>query len=236
MEPSKEYAVKCWQCGAEYNALESTFCNHPSPSKICPFCLNCFCQASEEYQKNFWDKSPRKLLEEKLIMENRASIKLGEMLIRAGKITTEQLKEAIEKQKVIRKHLGEIIVMMDLLTPEELELYLIDQKQIEEIDLKNIKINMSLVERIGIDFCSLHRVIPLEILTVKNLEALRLAVTPDVDLNRVKMNERIQDFTVIPYIAKSEEIDRVLRLLKGDVDQKDVLVLDDLSDDQVGSV
>lgn len=174
------------------------------------------------------------MLEEKLIMENRASLMLGEMLIRAGKITTEQLKEAIEKQKVIRKHLGEIIVMMDLLTPEELELYLIDQKQIEEIDLKSIKIDTDLVERIGIDFCSLHRVIPLEILKVNDFEALRLAITPIVDLNKVKMNERIMDFTVIPYIAKPEEIDHVLGVLKGDVDQKDVLVLDDMSDDQVG--
>jgi hypothetical protein len=229
-----EYVVKCWKCMAEYNALESPFCNHPSPSKICPFCLSCFCQATEEYQADFWDHSPRQLLEEKLIIENRTSLMLGEMLIRAGKITTDQLKEAIEKQRVIRKHLGEIIVMMDLLTPEELELYLIDQKQIEEIDLKNIKINTDLVERIGIDFCSLHRVIPLEMMRLNDRNALRLAVTPKVDLNRVKTNERIREFTVIPYIAKSDEIDRVLRILNGEVDEKNVLVLNDESDDGSG--
>ena len=215
---------------AEFNAMEATFCNHPGPSKTCPFCLACLCQAPEEYQQNFWQNSPRELLEEKLVMENKANLKLGEILIRAGKITTVQLKDAIEKQKVLRKRLGEIIVMMDLLTPDELELYLIDQKQMDEIELKDLKINVGLVERIGIDFCSLHQVIPLEIFKLDNVEVLRLAVPPGVDLSQVKMNDRIKEFTVIPYIAKPEEIDSVLRRFKGEVDEKDILVLDDESD------
>ena len=42
MAQSNEYIVSCWQCMAEYNAQDSPFCNHPSPSKTCPFCLNCF--------------------------------------------------------------------------------------------------------------------------------------------------------------------------------------------------
>jgi hypothetical protein len=234
MEKSIDYIVKCWRCMAEFNAMEATFCNHPSPSKICPFCLACLCQAPEEYQQNFWENSPRELLEEKLVMENKANLKLGEILIRAGKITTVQLKDAIEKQKLLRKRLGEIIVMMDLLTPDELELYLIDQKQMDDIELKDLKINVELVERIGIDFCSLNRVIPLEIFTLDNVEVLRLAVTPGVDLSQLKMNERIKEFTVIPYSASPEEIDSVLRTFKGDVDDKDILVLDDESDRKTG--
>lgn len=157
-----EYRVICWFCTAEFNALDAPFCNHTELTKICPFCLRCSCDAPEDYQKKFWENSPKELLEEKLIVENKSSFKLGEILIRAGKITKLQLKEAIEKQRILKKRLGEVIVMMDLLTPDELDLYLVDQKIIEEIDLKQKRIDHKLIEKIGVDFCVLFKVIPLE--------------------------------------------------------------------------
>lgn len=226
----RDYLVQCWHCRAEFNALEVPFCKHAGPTKVCPFCLNCSCQATEEYKENFWNNAPKQLLEEKLIQENQANFKLGEILIRAGKITKNQLVEAIEKQRILKKRLGEIIVMMDLLTPEELELYLIDQKSIDEIDLPDLRLNMDLLERVGIDFCVLNQVIPLESFKINHHEILRLAIAPGVEPSKLKMEERIRDFTVIPYRAKTEDIQRLLKQIAGDQDQGEILVLEDEGD------
>lgn len=227
MEREKGYPVKCWHCMAEFNALESPFCKHASPTKVCPFCLNCSCQAPENYRKNFWLNAPKQLQEEKLIRESQVNFRLGEILIRAGKISADQLMYAIGKQRILKKRLGEIFVMMDLLTPEELELYLIDQKDIDEIDLLNLRLNKDLLERVGIDFCIINQVIPLESFQINHYEILRLAIAPKVDPSRLKMDERVKDFTVIPYRARTDDIQHLLRQITGDQDQGEVLVLED---------
>jgi len=224
---NSEYRVICWFCTAEFNALDAPFCNHTDLTKICPFCLHCSCDAPNNYQKKFWENGPKELLEEKLIVENKSSFKLGEILIRAGKITKAQLKEAIEKQKVLKKRLGEVIVMMDLVTPDELQLYLVDQKIIEEIDLKKKRIDFKLIEKIGVDFCVLFEVIPLEEFFIDEHPFLRLAVLSKEKLNQIKKHERVKNYTVIPYMAKIEDIEVLLKKITREEDVEDVLLLGD---------
>jgi len=109
MTGGEEYIISCWHCAAPFNAYEASFCQHADPTIICPFCLKCFCDAPVEYKKNFVKNSPRKLLEEKIQLEEGRDLKLGERLIKAGKITGNQLKQAIENQKLLNKRLGEFI-------------------------------------------------------------------------------------------------------------------------------
>src|SRR5438874_6781125 len=57
--------------------------------------------------------------------------RLGDILVRSGRITAEQLQGAIDQQEGDREHkLGEIIVQLGVLTREELESYM--RLQIEE--------------------------------------------------------------------------------------------------------
>ena len=77
MNDKPDYHVNCWQCMAEFNALDAPFCSHNDPTKICPFCLHCSCEAPDEYQRKFWDDGPRQLKEEKWMLENRSSLRLG---------------------------------------------------------------------------------------------------------------------------------------------------------------
>lgn len=226
-EQNREYRVVCWYCTAEFNALAAPFCNHTNLTKICPFCLHCSCDAPKDYQKKFWENSPKELLEEKLIVENKNSFRLGEILVRAGKITKLQLLEAIKKQKILKKRLGEVIVMMDLLTPEELELYLVDQKMIEEVDLKKKRVDYKLIEKIGVDFCVLFKVIPLEEVFIDEDKFLRLAVSSTKELNRIRKNERVKKYTLIPYIAKMEDIEIILKKITREEDPEDILILGD---------
>ena len=44
------YPVTCWNCLGEFDALGAVWCSDDpkSPTKLCPFCLHCFCDASAE--------------------------------------------------------------------------------------------------------------------------------------------------------------------------------------------
>ena len=76
------------------------------------------------------------------------SFKLGELLVNAEKITRFHLEEGIEKQNRHKKKIGEIFIMMGLLTPEELNLFLILQKTLAEIECQHVEIDFSLFKKI----------------------------------------------------------------------------------------
>lgn len=208
MEP---YVLSCWFCTCEYDAAEASFCNHIDPTLICPFCLKCACDAPEEYKNEFLKKCPKNILEEKLILESRTSLKLGEMLIRAGKITRPNLLLAIEKQKTFKKRIGEIFVMMNLLTPDELSIYLAEQQGIEKIDLRNYDIDFELIEKIGRPFCLKNKIIPIEYYETNKEKILRFVIHSKEDLVKLKTSKELKNFVLIPYHASPKDMKRLFQ-------------------------
>lgn len=219
---AEEYVIKCWFCTCEFDGNEASFCSHVDATLICPYCLKCCCDAPQEYKNKFLKSCPKKILEEKLILESRASLKLGEILIRAGKITRSNLLSAINKQKSFKKRIGQIFILMDLITPEELSLYLMEQKWIDHIDLENFEIDFDLVETIGKDFCLAHKIIPIESYELSDKKILRLALSSKDDLVKLKITTQLRDFILIPYEGDPEDIKRLLKKVK----EYDVMVLE----------
>ncbi len=217
----EKYLMMCWFCNSQFDAAEASFCSHIDPTLICPFCLRCACEAPEEYKNNFLKNCPKKVLEEKLILESKKSLKLGEILIRAGKITKENLIAAIEKQKVFNKRIGEIFIMMNLLTHAELSLYLMEQKSIEEIDLKNFEIDFDLIDKIGKEFCLAQKIIPIEYYETNGEKVLKFVIYSEEDLLKLRACNELKKFVLLPYNAPQEVIKRLLQEIK----ESDILVL-----------
>ena len=205
-----QYVIKCWHCMAEFDVLASPWCNHSNPTKICPFCLKCFCDASDEYKKEFLQNSPPQMVTELISPPPQLYLKIGEVLVKAGKITEEQLQKALHKQRILKKKLGEILMMMSLVTPDELQLYLLNQKSLEEIDLRNVDLDLSLVQRIGKEFCLDYKIIPIEIREIKDGEVFRFAFYSLENLSRLKRKSEFKRFKLIPYMAKKEDIQSIL--------------------------
>ncbi len=217
-----EYIIKCWFCTCEFDGGEASFCSHTDPTLICPYCLKCGCEAPEDYKNNFLKNCPKGILEEKLILESRASLKLGELLIRAGKITRNNLLSAIEKQKTFNQRIGQIFIMMKLLTPKELTVYLKEQRGIDRINLDGFELDFELVEKIGKDFCLYHKVIPIELYQLNNEKVLRMVIYSHDDLLKIKKNPQLKDYVLIPYEAYKKNVDRLLDQIRG----YDVMVLE----------
>jgi type IV pilus assembly protein PilB len=116
----EHYLAICWNCLGEFDALSAVWCSDDpkNPTKLCPFCFRCFCEASETYKREFWKGAPPRLQEE-LQTLGRSKDRLGDVLIRMRKITTSQLLEALVEQKQTRRKLGEILVERKLVHPED---------------------------------------------------------------------------------------------------------------------
>jgi type II secretory ATPase GspE/PulE/Tfp pilus assembly ATPase PilB-like protein len=114
------YLVTCWNCLGEFDALGAVWCSDDpkNPTKLCPFCLHCFCDASAEYKQQFWRHAPAPLVEE-LQTLSRSQDRLGDILIRMKKITTPQLLEALVEQRETGSKLGEILVARRFVSRED---------------------------------------------------------------------------------------------------------------------
>jgi type II secretory ATPase GspE/PulE/Tfp pilus assembly ATPase PilB-like protein len=116
------YVVTCWNCLGEFEALGAVWCSDDpkNPTKLCPFCLRCFCDASAEYKQEFWRRAPPRLVEE-LQTLGKSQDRLGDVLIRMKKITTPQLLDALVEQRESGQRLGEILIARCFVTREDIE-------------------------------------------------------------------------------------------------------------------
>ena len=103
----------------QFDAVAAVWCSDDpkNPTKLCPFCLHCFCDASAEYKQQFWRHAPAPLVDE-LQTLSQSQDRLGDILIRMKKITTPQLLEVLIEQKETGRKLGEILVREAGLKPE----------------------------------------------------------------------------------------------------------------------
>ncbi|MCP4153201.1 MAG: hypothetical protein GY757_36055 [bacterium] len=214
--------VICWHCTCEFDASESSFCNHIDPFPVCPFCLKCMCDFPDEIKNAFLKNCSQDLLEEKLILESKTSLKLGEILIRAGKISREQLIAAIGMQKSFNEMIGQIFVRMNAITSDELKLYLLEQKWIEPIDVKSIELDFKLIESIGKDFCVEKKIIPIEHMVINFENILRLVLFSKDDLISITKCKQLKKFAIIPYVGDQIEMSKMLQIIK----DYDILILE----------
>jgi type IV pilus assembly protein PilB len=116
------YLVTCWNCLGEFDALGAVWCSDDpkSPTKLCPFCLHCFCDASADYKQQFWRHAPPPLVEE-LQTLSKSQDRLGDILIRVKKITTPQLLEALVEQRDTGRKLGEILIARRFVSREDVD-------------------------------------------------------------------------------------------------------------------
>jgi type IV pilus assembly protein PilB len=119
---AEAYLVICWNCLGEFDAIPAVWCSDDpkNPTKLCPFCLRCFCDASPEYKQQFWRHAPAQLVDE-LQTLTRSQDRLGDILIRMKKITTPQLLEALVEQRETGRKLGEILVTRGLVNREDVD-------------------------------------------------------------------------------------------------------------------
>jgi type IV pilus assembly protein PilB len=116
------YLVTCWNCLGEFDALGAVWCSDDpkNPTKLCPFCLRCFCDASAEYKQQFWRHAPPLLVDE-LQTLSKSQDRLGDLLIRMKKITTPQLLEALVEQRETGAKLGEILISRRMVSREDVD-------------------------------------------------------------------------------------------------------------------
>ncbi len=212
MTPAREHLIRCWNCLGEFDALAAVWCGDSStqPTKICPFCLKCFCSASPAYLQAFWNGAPKEILDDKARL-GRAQGPLGERLIKARVVTTDQLLQALRVQEETGGKLGEILVEKGFLTREVLEPFLQQQQTFTRVELARKQIDRALVERVGLAECLARKVVPVEVTAVGGREVLTLAMVRPSDGAAIDFAQSKTGCQIIPAVTGEEELAEALR-------------------------
>ena len=133
---------------------------------------------------------------------SRNNVRLGDLLVKANKITRTQLSEILEMQKVKKKKLGELIVEAGILSEIEIIEVLKEQLGIGMVTLSEIDIDSRAITLVSEALCKKYEIFPFYvedgIIKVAVADPLNIFAIDDVEINtgrRVKV-----------YIATREEI------------------------------
>lgn len=146
-----------------------------------------------------------------------SNLRLGDILIEHGKITQDQLADAIAAQKIDRsKRIGEILLSRQIITEEELLVALGSRLGLEVIDLKSIEIDLDAVKMVPKNVCAKHCMLPLKKISGKVI----IGVNDPLDFYAIEdMKSFIQEPTV-SILCKKDDLASVINKSYAELDTR----------------
>lgn len=128
--------------------------------------------------------------------------KLGEILLRAGKITEEQLSSALAVQAVEGGKLGQVLVRQLVLDEDEIAQTLAEQKGLDYVRLTSFPIDRDAAARISERLARKRLVIPI----AYSGDSLVLAMADPLDVEAIDDVQLTTGRTVVPVVATPTQI------------------------------
>ncbi len=138
-------------------------------------------------------------------------LRLGERLLHAGLLSSDQISIALHEQRRSREPLGEILVRLGFLSDEGLASALADHTGLERIDLKTVSVDPRAFGRVPYSVAERCRVIPVSF----DGQTLRLAVADPLDIGALDEVRRYfpRPSDIVQLIASETDIAETLDAL-----------------------
>jgi hypothetical protein len=96
-----------------------------------------------------------------VLRRHRKRARLGEVLVRAGRITPEQLQTALTRHPPLRQPLGQALVALGYITEEAMREALCTQLHVNFFDLDRIRIDPALAKLVTQKYATKRRMVPI---------------------------------------------------------------------------
>ena len=140
-----------------------------------------------------------------------AHLRLGEVLVQAGAITTEELDRGLALQKGTKKRLGTILIDNGILTEQELIQALQIQLGIEYVDLSKMRIPVELAAYVPKNIAKTYEVVPIKV----DRDDLYLAMSDPLNFYAIEEVSKVIKKRVVPVISTSGSIQHAIMILYG---------------------
>ena len=134
--------------------------------------------------------------------------RLGNILIDAGKITPEQLEEALQYQKDHNVYLGKAVIMMGLLTEKEMLETLSEQLGIPSLELVGFEVQDEALKLVDEKLARTHKIMPLFLID----GSLTIATSDPLNVQIVDELNNQTGLEIILILASESEIEQTADL------------------------
>ncbi|MDY6855186.1 MAG: type IV-A pilus assembly ATPase PilB [Thermodesulfobacteriota bacterium] len=128
--------------------------------------------------------------------------RLGELLVRKNIITEEQLEKALEDQRNNGGRLGQALIRLGFLKESDLTYFLSIQYNVPTIDISEYEIDLEVIKLVPVDIVEKYRVIPVE----KTDSALMLAVEDPSNIFAIDDVKFLTGLNVEVFVASDSSI------------------------------
>jgi len=149
----------------------------------------------------------------------RKKMRLGDVLINEGAITEEQLIKGLELQKQSKQRLGMTLVDAGITTEEAIAQALSHQLGYNMINLRDVAIEQSVLDLIGVDILKKHVMIPIGY-SAEEANVLLVAMADPMDMEAMDDINIITNLQVEPVVSTQKSIMMAIDKYYG---QKDVI-------------
>jgi len=133
--------------------------------------------------------------------------KLGQQLLDAGIITEQQLEDALQEQKQVNRRLGNILIDRNWISEDKLVEFLSRRTGYPVVDLENYPIQEEALEILPRKQAEKYRVLPL----ICDSNTLTVAMQDPMDLTAIDDLTRLTELEIEPMIASTSQLDEFLR-------------------------
>jgi len=142
--------------------------------------------------------------------------KIGNLLVRAGVITQEQLDHALSMQAKSGGLIGQILVKNGYLNKKSLFEFLQKQMGVDFVDLESIQIDEEVLHLVSSSIAKMHNLIPIE----KSNNYLKVAMSDPMNIFSIDDLSLTTGLEIIPCLADEEQIAIQIDKYYGKVDKK----------------
>ena len=159
------------------------------------------------------------------------SDRLGDLLVKAGRINTDQLRAALAKQREEGGRLGSNLVKMGLITEKELVEFLSQQFRVSAINLNQVEIDQSVVKIIPADVARKYTIMPVS----KTGAKVTIAMLDPSNVFAMDDIKFMTGYNVEPVIASESAIRSAIEKYYGATHALELKkVMEELDDDPLG--
>lgn len=148
-------------------------------------------------------------------------VRLGELLVRAGLVTGEQLEEALEEQRRAGKRLGALLIERGLVTEAQVTQILSQQLSIPWVSLHHIDFSAQLLDLVPKEIAEKYCIIPIYVRRVRGLgDALYVAMEDPTNATALEEVALRSGLHVRAMIAPPSDIRSAIAAYYGDAEHE----------------
>ncbi len=156
--------------------------------------------------------------------------KLGRILTKMGKVTRDQVNEALALQEHNRAPIGQLLVELGYVTHDDVNLALAAQAGMETVDLNDFDLSEEIIRIIPSEMAMSYQILPLSY--DKERHDLVVAMKTADNFRAVDDLRLLMGFNVRAVVAPAEQLEKLLQTHYGDDEESVLDIISSLTDDE----